>query len=625
MANLAGLALFGLRFVAKDEITDVLKRVAKNYGFLNKITGNAVTQLANTTEEGGLKMRVALGTAGLVGMQALNVLNQTSTALVGSFNNMIKEASSFESEMVKFGIIAGGTGVDVENLKKEILAFTAPLPTTANEVARAATAFAKMGFAMQLSSRQMIELSFEAIKFGRVIGTSDEQAALFIGKLATWLQVSRPTPDVMNRIASTVSKLGFMIKGTAIDVIRATERFGAFVRAMGATEAQTLALAALVQDSGILIRRGSTAINRTFQLMASNTRAFGSALQSMGQVASDTEFDKLFNTDPVEAFRLLLVGLSTQTGQYATNLLKSLGLHGNYISDLITMSRNTERFSQTITEATKEMTRNRAELSLNDKAYEETRKTFESAMKTYRGAIENLKILAGTPFLKIFSGALLAVADLLGKLIEVSPLLVQIGGILFGALTLGLVLIKVYANLTLTVAALGEAGAKSAAAFAAGFFKVVIVLLAIVALATLAYYVYKKVTGQATTLRGSLKDVASGIGGVSSEITGAVTGGMGTIPGTTPEMAGTHGVALPEMQAGGIVVRPTPVIVGEKESEAIIPLRELAGMMERMMGARSGGTTQSVAVSTPVYLDGMQIARSTREAEFIDNIRQGRA
>ena len=662
MADLASVATFGLRFVAKDQVSEVLDKLATKFSLINKITGQGFKEVNAVIKEGGLAGKLALGTAPLVASQMMQGLTRATMVLSGALSSVIKKAAEFEANMQTFSVIAGKSGDNLTELKRKIIAFTTPLPTTANEVAKASVEFAKMGFAAVLTTDQMIKLGFEAIKFGRAIGTTDAQAALFLGKLATWLAIANPTAEKMNEIASVATRLGWSIKGTTQDIIKATERFGAFVRAMGAGEAETLALAAFMVDSGIQIRRGSTAINRTFQLMATNINGFGSALSKIKAVDSAQAFEKLFRTAPVKAFGVLLKGLNAQGGVEAATLLKTAGLHGNYVSDLIAMSRNVKKLTGLTAAYTDELEKSGTAQSAVNKAYAANLDTFNMSIKILKGSLENIQIIMGGPLLRPLSEVAKSFVDVVAKSMEWFPGLTTTLFQIFGGLLLlavgGLIAIKTFVQFQMALAVIKAAGLKTFHAWSVGLIKIVAIVIVLIAAFTLIAWIWNWLSGNFKSYADTLKDVTGKMGQAGSTVLTGVTGGLdmsggtagsGALPGATlgalqqgaagnpapqwqPTIAGRQESAsdgadlpIPQMASGGIVVRPTPVVVGEAGAEAIIPLKELAAMLGNFATSKQASPAEMrVTVTSPIYLDGMEIGRTVRESVVMESLRQGR-
>lgn len=647
MANLAGIATFGLHFVAKEQVSATLQGIATKYKWLNRITGNAISELGSQVAESGTKQKIALAAAGNMAQAYSQMINQASAAAISAFKGIIKEAADFEQEMAMFSVITGQTGAELEALKLKIIEVTGPLPTTANQVAKAATAFAKMGLAAETSAENLILLSHQAIMFGRAIRVSDEQAAMFMGKLATWLAVTDKSADSMGRLASVVTKLGWNIKGTAQDVVRATERFGAFVRAMGATEVETLALAALVQDSGILIRRGSTAINRTFQLMSINARQFGMAMQKAGEVGSAAEFETMFRTSPVKAFETVLRALSKQGGAYGAVMLKNLGLHGNYISDLITMSRNVGKLNQLIGVGNQEFSKSGKEVSATEQAFNAYSQTLNASIEIIKGAWTNLKILMGAPLLGVLSEILQAISGFMTVLMSTAPgrAMLYLAGGLIAVAAGGLLVLKIYKDMQLMFITLEAIGSKTMLMWTVRMLKFIAIVLIAVAVITLLLWAWNKLYGKKPkTLTESFSDVTGGIKSYSSAVLGSVGGGETQAASGETALAGIGGgggaggmgmntpeFEMPAMASGGIVVQPTPVVVGDKGPEAVLPLKKFDDMMykfsnrigEMIAGAMSNLPVPKIEMSIPLTIDGKEVGKAIAESADTEKARTG--
>lgn len=635
--GLASLSTFGLRIMIKDQATESITDLGKKFQWLNKITKNGFNEIGVAISEGGIKGKLAMGTAGIVANELRENLNRLADSAVRAFGKMIKAAADFQQEMAMFQVISNASVDALDDLKAKILEVTAPLPTSANQVAKAATAFARMGLAAETSSENLIHLASEAVMFGRAIKTTDEQAAMFMGKLAQWLNVTDKSAKNLGRIASMATRLGWTIKGTTQDVIKATERFGAFVRAMGATEAETLSLAGLVVDSGILIRRGSTAINRSFQLMASNMAGFGRAMEDAKMVASPEEFQKLFNTSPVKAFGMVLKALAKTGGVQATVMLKSLGLHGNYISDLITMSRNAGKLESSTRLLNEESKKMGGPLSANRKAFESFRSTLNATIATLKGAWENFMIIMASPMLGIFKGILDGIVWVMTAIMStgVGQFLLQVAGIFLFVAAALLTYQKIVMSTRLAMEVLRMAGLRTFAAWLPLFAKWLIAIAAVLLAIALAVHLYNMLSGSTK----SFGDTVADLGASAKKHTSTMLGGVGE--SLTPDMmqAGSPKVAanltgsreVGGAASGGVFATPTPVFLGEKAPEVAMTLPDFLGAMEMqatkiaeaIAGGGGGGDGGQINISNPVILDGQVIAESVASVDDLNSFRRG--
>jgi TP901 family phage tail tape measure protein len=610
---------------------------------------NAFGESAETIKAGGSAGIMALGMLGPVAMEMSMMFSRATSYMVGSIESFVNKAAEMQNVMLEIGVITGKSTEQVSEMQMAMIKLTTGLPTTATDLARATLEFIKMGIGEGMATEELMKLGLEAIKFGRAIGVSDEKAALFLGKLTTWLAIADPTADKMARIASTVTMLGWRIKGTAEDVIKAAERFGAFVRAMGASEADTLALASMVNDSGIMIRRGSTAINRTFQLMAVNVDKFGYALEGTGTIAKGEgkNFAKTFDADPIKAFTMVLDSLNSIRGAEASVMLKNVGLHGNYISDLITMSRNVERFRGHLEAARAQMNMTNEDMLASRKAFDVMSKSYENSIKILKGATDNLKILMGSELLKPLANIFTMLANAIGILVKIPYLMPLVGHI--ALVITGLMLLASYLlTSTLLFKGLEWAGMKALGAFTWKINWVVGRLFGLVGILLLVYEVINAIWQAATGNEQTMLDwayknwwgkemapVAGPTGetqteaGVQSQVQ-AQAEGRNVLPvAAAPALMVPRGAgAIPHAQEGLTTNRGTPAMIGEKGPEFVSPINDLVGILASALeraniGGGAGG--RSLSITTPVYLDGAEIARVVQDRVNIDAIRSGRS
>jgi TP901 family phage tail tape measure protein len=616
----------GIRFTAKDDLSKVLDSISAKARKFAVIGGGPLAtgiQGLKTQIEAGGKTALRAGmSAGLFAGMAGQALTRVAGGLRSFTGDMIKKAAAFEEEVTRIGVASGKSGAYIGELSDAILEVSGPLPTTAVELAKATTAFAKMGFASTLSAKGLAELGRVAVMFGRAINVSDEQASLFLGRLATWVGVLNPTSKDLNRVGSEVARVGFFIKGTAQDVIKATERFGAFAKSIGFSEAQIIALAGHVKDSGILIRRGSTAINRTLQQMVLRTNDWAQAMTEAKVVSSPEEFKKLFRTSPMEAFQKVLKAVNSQWGGNSAAMLRNLGIVGNYISDIITMSKNQKRLKDSLVLSNAEF--EKAQF-LQD-AYDKMAATFNGRLKAMTGAWDNLKITIGTKLLPVLTWLLEGLTKIFNWFQGMHPLLK-------GAIGWTLVFVTVLTTLGAIAIPILLAVAAASMAAGVGFGTMALGLLKMVAIALIAVAVVAGLIALIMWLAGvedPFAKIGESVGKVSEGVTKGITSNL---PQQGPELspavlAAQRTGSIPTMARGGVVDRPTLAVIGEgQEREFVFPESRLAALMEGMSmgGSVHERIVESVTVPMIVKLDGREIARSTKTAHVGDDLMSGRS
>lgn len=121
------------------------------------------------------------------------------------------------------------------------------------------------------------------------------------------------------------------------------------------------------------------------------------------------------------------------------------------------------------------------------------------------------------------------------------------------------------------------------------------------------------IDGIADNIRNGVGSIAAAVRAVVSQAISAATGGI--VGASTSSYSTTSGaVEVPFMAEGGIVRRPTLLVAGEAEDEAIVPLSQL--------GRFGGGGDVHIHFHAPVY--GMSDFRNAVTQAVIGSQRQGR-
>jgi len=613
----------GIRFSAKDELSKTLDGMiarAKQFSFLGGgPIAQGLTGLQAQLNAGGKVALKAGMSAGLFAGMASQGVTRAASALRGFTGDMITKAADFEEEITRIGIASGKSAEYMGQLSEAILRVSGPLPTTAVELAKATTAFAKMGLATELSANQLAELGRVAVMFGRAINISDEQASLFLGRLSTWLGITHPVAEDLERIGSEVARVGFFIKGTAQDVISATERFGAFATSIGFTEDEVIALAGHVKDSGILIRRGSTAINRTLQQMVLRLGDFAQAMTEAKVVANPEEFKKMFRADPMKAFQKVLESVGKQWGGHSAQMLRSLGIQGNYISDMITMSANQGRLVTSLELANSEFSK----ANFLQGAYNKMSETFNGRLKAMTGAWDNLKITIGVKLLPVLTWLLEKLTKIFNWFQDMSPLMKGVIGwtLIFAAALTTMAAVAIPIFLAISVGA--TAASVGLGKMAWGMLKVTAIALILLGLLAgiIALVMWK------FGIDDPFAKMGASLGKVTGGLTKGVMSNLPSGPELSPAMLSAQRTgSIPSLAAGGVVNRPTLAMIGEgTEREFVFPESRLAALMTGVatQAPIRERIVESVSIPMIVKLDSHEIARAMKTTSIDSTLVNG--
>ena len=129
-------------------------------------------------------------------------------------------------------------------------------------------------------------------------------------------------------------------------------RIGGTLVPLGATAAQVLALSATFDSLNINPEKGATAINNLIKDLGANTKLFSETLNLSQQQLKDA-----YNTDPLEAFNIVLKQINTISGGDKTKsleLLKELKQTGEGVSTVFfQMSTNQSLYNNYLEQSTK--------------------------------------------------------------------------------------------------------------------------------------------------------------------------------------------------------------------------------------------------------------------------------
>lgn len=153
--------------------------------------------------------------------------------------------------------------------------------------------------------------------------------------------------DRMLFLGNTLNELSASSAATSDKVVEFATRMGRTLAPLGATADQVLALSATFDELGLLPEQGATAINNLIKDIGANTKLFAETLS-----ISQKELRETFNTDPIEAFNIVLKKVNELSGgdqTKALDLLKELKQTGEGVSSVFfQLSKNSELYSRNL-------------------------------------------------------------------------------------------------------------------------------------------------------------------------------------------------------------------------------------------------------------------------------------
>ena len=157
------------------------------------------------------------------------------------------------------------------------------------------------------------------------------------------------------KIGNSLNVLSASGKATAPVIIDFASRIGGSLAPLGVLPEKILALSAAFQEFNILPERGATAINNLVKDLGANVDLFAKKLSLNKEQLKDA-----FNTDPLDAFNIVLARVTELAGNDKSkllNLLTELKQSGEGVSNVfLQLGKNQARFSELVGISAKSLT-----------------------------------------------------------------------------------------------------------------------------------------------------------------------------------------------------------------------------------------------------------------------------
>jgi len=259
-----------------------------------------------------------------------------------ALKEVINSAVEFEDSLANVRKTTGATEKQLKSIGDELRKMSENTRTSAEELVGIATIGGQMGVAAEdvVSFTDAVDKANVAL--GDEFSGGAEEIATQLGTLRglfSDIKTDNVSDDLLS-VGNALNVLGSEGLATADYVTEASKRIAGISIPLGQTSGQVLGLSATMQELGVNVERGSTAVGNVLQTMATNTEDFAKVAG-----VSTQEFANLVNTDINGAFLTVLDGineLNPSTTELAT-LLDELGLDGRGTSELfLKMAQNTD-------------------------------------------------------------------------------------------------------------------------------------------------------------------------------------------------------------------------------------------------------------------------------------------
>ncbi len=262
--------------------------------------------------------------------------------IVAGLKSAVDAAVSFEDQLANVRKTTGATVQELDKIGDSLLDMSTSTRTSAEELANIATIGGQMGIAADDVVGFTAAIDKANVALGDEFSGGAEEITQQMGILRNLFSDIK-SDDVSTDLLKTsnaINVLGAAGLATGGYVTEAAKRIAGIGVPLGQTSGEVLGLSATMQELGINVERGSTAVGTTLQLMAKDTEGFAKIAGK-----STKEFTDLVNTDINGAFIAVLDGikeLNPSTTELAT-ILDDLGVDGRGAGELfLKMASNTD-------------------------------------------------------------------------------------------------------------------------------------------------------------------------------------------------------------------------------------------------------------------------------------------
>lgn len=237
-----------------------------------------------------------------------------ATATVGTAIAMDRQ---FADVVRTTGTYLDSTGQSTANLRAEFNALFTSLPTSWSDLTDIGTLAGQLGVA----SENVAEFTELVTKFAATTDVSVEQSATAFGRLSTLLDVM---PSQYENLGSSILKVGVNSVATESQIINTSSQIASMGNFAGLSADEVIGLSAALASLGVQPELSRGTITRVFTNITTAIANGSDKLDEFSRIAR-TDFAKAWETDPMEAFIMLLKGLQAE-GDGAVLTLKDIGI-----------------------------------------------------------------------------------------------------------------------------------------------------------------------------------------------------------------------------------------------------------------------------------------------------------
>ena len=325
--------------------------------------------------------------------------------LVAGAGIAIKAAMDYESAFAGVRKTVDETATtSYERLSNGIRSMAKEMPASAVQIAKVAEVAGQLG----IKADSILSFSKTMIDMGESTNLSAEDAATAIAKIGNILGL---TSKDYSRFGSSVVDLGNNFATTERDIVEMSNRLAAGGKLAGLTAPEILGLATAMSSVGIEAEAGGTAMTQTLTAIGKAVSGFGKGatekLETIASVSGMTaeQFSRAWKEKPAQALQSFIKGLqkASDEGKNMDEILGELDMTGVRQGNMLkSLALSSDKMTDAVNRSNKAWKENSALTNEAQKRYETT----ESQLKIFKNKLTDIAIEFGGPLLKALNSGL---------------------------------------------------------------------------------------------------------------------------------------------------------------------------------------------------------------------------
>lgn len=317
-----------------------------------------------------------------------------TVASLAAFGVSIGKIISLNNELTNAQTtVSKTTGLTTEEVK-DLTATLVDLDTRTSKIDL--LKIAEIGGRLGVPKAELVDFTREVDKMYVALGDSFEggveEVANKMGKIKNLFSETKDLDiaTAYNQIGSAMNELGAAGAASEANIADFAIRVGALPESLKPTIAETLALGAAFEESGIDSERAGTAYTSFIGIAAKNTGEFAKVMNM-----SKKQVDDLINTDPTEFFMQFTAKMKGMSATDLSKTLDSLKLNDQYVKSIVgAAAENQDRYRNSIALSNEELKKATSLQIEFDKVNNNSAATFDKIKKKFTEAFNNETVAA---------------------------------------------------------------------------------------------------------------------------------------------------------------------------------------------------------------------------------------